>query len=745
MRPAPPPTARQLKTPFIKRTRGRQAVQPQHRAPILAVGETCWKIAQGRRVKVLVDAAEYFTVLRQALLRARRSVYILGWDIDSRVDLAPGGAEDGEPTKLRALLCRLVERNPELRVNLLLWDYSTLYAFDREPLPRVSLGWQTPDQIEICLDDQLPLGACHHQKVVVIDDTLAFCGGIDLCCGRWDTKEHMATEPSRTHPEGHEYGPFHDVQMMTDGEAAAVLAELVHSRWSEAACRPQTPIRPVGDPWPEGVAPDFTDVEVGIARTLPPLYERPEAREIETLYCRSIAQAERLIYIENQYVTAGRVADALAHRLAQKPDLEVILLSPQSPTGWMAAKAMGAGRWRFMKRLADAGVDKQVHFVHPTVAGADGAVVNIFVHSKVLIVDDRFFTIGSANLNNRSMGFDTECNLAIEATDEQPELRDAIRHLRNRLLGEHLGLAPDAVERELQETGSARGLIEAERKTERRLDWLDTSHDEEDDDLISVAVVPIADPERPIEADQLLLDLFGGISRHAVWPWIKKGAIVAAAVLVLVGLWRWTPLSQLADLDTLRPMVETLRANGIAPVAIPVLFVVASLVLFPVTLLVTLTAIVFDPFVAFAYAFVGTVVSAATAYGIGFKAGRSFLRRLLGKRLNAVNRAISNRGVIAVMILRVAPVAPFTVVNMVCGAARIRFFDYMVGTILGMAPGIAVLTALGTSLTHLLSDPSPEVIAMAVGAVATWIVLGLGLQRLLRKWRRRRRVQEAAS
>ena len=117
---------------------------PLHHAPLLDPGRTCWRIAHSNRVKVLVDAAEYFWTLRQALLRAQRSIHIVGWDIDSRVDLAPEGAPDGEPTQLRALLCRLVEINPKLRVNLLLWDYSTLYALDREPLPRISLGWQTP-------------------------------------------------------------------------------------------------------------------------------------------------------------------------------------------------------------------------------------------------------------------------------------------------------------------------------------------------------------------------------------------------------------------------------------------------------------------------------------------------------------------------------------------------------------------------------------------------------------------------
>ncbi len=247
-----------------------------HGGLILDAGRTCWRVARSDRVKILVDAAAYFSTLRQALLRAKRSVHILGWDIDSRTDLAPDGAPDNEPTRLRALLTRLVEINPKLRVNLLLWDYSTLYALEREPLPRISLGWQTPAQINVCLDDLVPLGSSHHQKLVVIDDKLAFCGGLDLCARRWDTPDHSPNHPARVDPDGVGYDPFHDVQMMVDGDAAAAIAELVHLRWHEASCRRLSPVMPVGDPWPDGIEPDLTDVDVGISRTLPLLHDRAE-------------------------------------------------------------------------------------------------------------------------------------------------------------------------------------------------------------------------------------------------------------------------------------------------------------------------------------------------------------------------------------------------------------------------------------------------------------------------------------
>lgn len=714
---------------------------PNH-ATVLDAEQTCWRLSHSHRVKVLIDGAAYFSALRQALLKAKHSVHIVGWDIDSRTDLAPGGAPDNEPTQLRALLCRLVEINPTLRINLLLWDYSTIYALDREPLPRVSLGWQTPRQINVCLDDLLPWGSSHHQKLVVIDDSVAFSGGLDICARRWDTPEHTPDLPARVDPEGLRYGPFHDVQMMVDGEAAAALAELVHLRWHEASCQSLAPVDPAGDPWPDELAADFADIDIGIARTIPTLHERSEIREIEALYLAAIASAERLIYIENQYFAAGTIAEALARRLVERPQLEAVLVGPRLPDGWLAAKTMGASRKRFRRCLEEAGVADRVRLVYPTVDNADGTPVEIMVHAKVLIVDDHFMTIGSANINNRSMGSDTECNLAIEAAADQTQMRSAIGAIRDRLLGEHLGQAAEKIGQALLNACSAGQLIDAGGSAGRRLAPIPPSEDD-DEDFVAVAVGPVADPERPIEADQLLLDLFGGISRHAVWPWAKKAAAGIVVVLALVALWQWTPVSDLASIDWLLPFFETIRASAAAPIAIPLLFVVGSFVFFPITLLITLAAIVFDPLSAFAYALTGTLASAAAAYGVGAKLGRPVLRRLLGNRLNSVSRAIASRGILAVMMLRVAPVAPYTAVNLVCGAARIRFTDYMIGSVLGMAPGIGALTALGNSLTRLLANPTPEMILLVIAAIALWILLGVGLQKILGRWRGKRRDREA--
>lgn len=188
------------------------------------------------RATLLVDGAAYFQALRRALLKAERQVLLIGWDVDGRTDLLDPNKQpdDDAPDQLRALLSWLVDRRPNLHVQVLLWDYTLLYAMDRELLPTVALGWATPDRVHLHLDDTLPIEASHHEKVVVIDDALAFCGGMDVTIRRWDTPDHRLDDPRRRDPSGDAYPPVHDVTLMVDGAAARALGDLARERWQRA-------------------------------------------------------------------------------------------------------------------------------------------------------------------------------------------------------------------------------------------------------------------------------------------------------------------------------------------------------------------------------------------------------------------------------------------------------------------------------------------------------------------------------
>jgi phospholipase D1/2 len=136
-----------------------------------------------------------------------------------------------------------------LRVYILGWDFAIIYALEREPLPSFNPRWRSHRRVHFSLDGMPPGGASHHQEIVVVDDAIAFVGGIDMAIRRWDTPEHCAHDPRRVDPRGEPYPPVHDVQMAVDGEAATALASLVRERWQRATGRRwQARQRGRGDP-----------------------------------------------------------------------------------------------------------------------------------------------------------------------------------------------------------------------------------------------------------------------------------------------------------------------------------------------------------------------------------------------------------------------------------------------------------------------------------------------------------------
>jgi phospholipase D1/2 len=220
-----------------------------------------WRVACASRAAILIDGAAYFRAVRESMMRARRSIIVVGWDIDSRTRLVgeTGRADDGLPETLAEFLSELVARRPGLTVHLLLWDFSVLYALEREIFPALALNWNTPDQVKFCLDDCAPLGCSQHQKIVVIDDAIAFTGGLDLTIRRWDTPAHDVSSDNRVDPAGEPYRPFHDVQAVVDGEAARALAEIARERWQQADGSSLGQIDAAWDCWPPSVRPDFSN------------------------------------------------------------------------------------------------------------------------------------------------------------------------------------------------------------------------------------------------------------------------------------------------------------------------------------------------------------------------------------------------------------------------------------------------------------------------------------------------------
>lgn len=691
-----------------------------------------WRVAHAQRASVLIDGAAFFPAVREALLKARRNVFIVGWDIDSRTRLVGQSCspDDGKPVSFVEFISSLVQERPELTVHLLLWDYSVVYALERELSPTLALHWKTPRQVRLCLDDELPLGSSHHQKIIVVDDAVAFSGGLDLTIRRWDTSEHALDNPDRVDPSGKPYRPFHDVQALVDGEAAHVIAELVRERWARASCDYPTHIDPVGDPWPESVRPDFRDVNVGIARTMPLYDDYPEVREVEALFHDSISSAQKQIYIENQFLTSISIAEHLAKVLRARPGLELLMVGPRQYDSWVETHTMRNGRIRFMQVLRDAGVMDRVRLLYPEVR-KDTRVTDTMVHSKVCVIDDAFLRIGSANLNNRSMGTDTECDLAIAA--ENAEQRETIRQIRNKLLGEHCGTSAQEIASSLARTGSLIRTAEEVSRNGHRLRPIDDG--ELDPDELSAAIEEVADPARPLAAKLIADERQARISRMQVSTLVK--VVLAALVVIALPLaWQYTPLSTYANPDTVRLGMERIAGEPWAAPAVVAAFVAGGLVAFPLLVLIAVTAATFGPVLGIIYAAAGALASALVGYLVGAWLGKDLLRDWLGPRLDRVRRRIVHQGVIAVAAIRLVPVAPFTFVNLVAGASQIRLQDYLFGTALGLAPGLIVMSALGHQIFQIITRPTFGNIAMLGAAILAWIGVSIGIQILVSKYRK---------
>src|SRR3954469_23830226 len=389
---------------YLHRGLQREAPSPlaEARAPesILRPGHNVFTVARAERVCVLVDSEVYFRAFHRAALRAKRSITILGWDFNSQTrlhfDPVPEG---GPPGVLGPFLNYLVRRKRGLHVNVLNWDYPIVFGADREFPPLYGFGWKPSRRVRLRYDDTHPVAGSQHQKIVVIDDALAFVGGIDLTVRRWDSSEHAPEDPRRV-AYGKPYPPFHDLMVALDGEAARSLANHARERWFHATGQKLKPVTFRGvsdnDPWPASFQPDLQSVEVGIARTAPARGEEPAIKEVEKLYLDMIAAAKKTLYIENQYFTAPRIAAAIEKRLLEPDGPEVVLVLRLLSHGWLEEHTMHVLRTRLIDRLRKA--DKHGRFVvyYPHVPGLqEGCCVD--VHSKVMIADDRVLRVGSSN------------------------------------------------------------------------------------------------------------------------------------------------------------------------------------------------------------------------------------------------------------------------------------------------------------------------------------------------------------
>jgi phospholipase D1/2 len=433
---------------------------------LLEQGRNCWRHAKAARAAVIVDAADYFRTARQAILNARQQIMLIGWDVDTRVRLDEEKGPSGAPLALGPLLSWVSRTQPELRIYILAWDEGLISVPGRGTTFFRMMRWWADKQITIKWDSTHPLDASHHMKLLVIDDALAFCGGIDITGERWDTRDHRDEEPGRKSPfTRRSYEPWHDATMAVDGDAAKALGDLARKRWDAATTGDCLAVPQAGpSPWPEKLKPNFRDVDVVIARTRGHEGENDEVREVEALFLDLIKTAKRFVYFETQYFASRVIAEAIADRLEEPDGPEFVVVNPKTAEGWLDEEVMSPARYHLMQALKKRDRHGRFRIYTPVTEGG----LDIYVHAKIMIVDDQIFRVGSANLNNRSMGLDSECDLMIDGRGRDDVCGEVAR-IRTGLFAEHLGKSREEVADCFAKAGSLIGCIEALRGEERSL------------------------------------------------------------------------------------------------------------------------------------------------------------------------------------------------------------------------------------------------------------------------------------
>lgn len=445
-----------------------ERANPHTRIDAVRGDDQAW--STGNSVRPIVHGATYFADLADRISQMGEGdrVYFVDWRGDPDEHLNDDGLT------LVEVLTAALDRGVDVRG--LLWrSHWRKLGFHSER--SFELGKTIEKHGGQCLRDmRVRTGGAHHQKFVVLrhrDDPsrdVAYVGGIDLCHSRRDDDGHEGDpQPLRIAAE---YGPqpaWHDVQVAIQGPAVHDVETTFRERWEDSTPLTSNPGRrftswlqaedqdpdPLGDQWPPPPPAAEGHEAVQIVRTYPSILPKgydfaPDGeRTIALANAKAMSRARRLVYVEDQYLWSEQVGEHFATALRHRPELRLVIVLPILPDldGTVSRTTQWHARLLAMRPILEAGGDRVAILGLTNRKG-----LPVYVHSKVCIIDDRWASVGSDNLNRRSWSSDSEisCLVMDERTDGLEDGEDAPRdgfplRLRRQLCAEHLGIPEDDV------------------------------------------------------------------------------------------------------------------------------------------------------------------------------------------------------------------------------------------------------------------------------------------------------------
>ncbi len=677
----------------------------------------------GNQISFLTLSADYYEALAEILVHAKERVLIVGWSFDDRVVLSRESEHHtgSEPCSVGTLLVDCANRNPDLHIDIRIWGAPPVFGADQHISRWFRSRAEDIHNLDLRFVPADSAFAARHEKFILVDVAIAFLGGIDVTHARWDDAAHSAANPKRTDPDGARYVPYHDVQ-------AAVSGPVVRDLWKLALDDGIIRTIPEADTtqtlWPPDLPVDATDATISLARTrLYPETSRPSITEIREHYLDLIAKANERIYIENQYFSDRSIADAIVTRIQEPEGPDIIIIMSKELPDTLGRMTMGANNSLQLSRLLESDTHGKVSFFSRV--APDDTDVTVKVHSKLMIVDGRYITLGSANISRRSFGMDSELNVVVDAHD--CDNHSIARELEARLCAQHCGLS----KQDWQQLVWDHGRSVPEALNARSIDWPGLADGKHSLDATKLPpeIVEKLDMEAPPQAESALQSHVRS-DPGRILARMKQGLLLVLALGLISGaavLFVRMDVDMNSVLDEVRAIY---RARPVLGIALTIASYWLSMALFVSVLVpVVFFSALHGPPLGMLFSLVGLLSGAAIYYRLGlFVFDADWIDRFKAVRAAKTQlERIRPYGVWAVAISRMVPSGPFAVVNFVTGMLGFTFRQFLLGSLIGLIPGIVAFSIFGEIIQNVFTDPS----WINIGTLAAFLLVYFAVARLI--------------